>query len=144
MITQIAIAKVSLAAAVAILALSSTAPAVDGTVISVVTSGSWDRGDSRGSYRIIVWDVGFEHVSSGVVADWVADPTGPDADSTVVASHVLVEPSGVSFGQPQVQAIPKGLRVTLSGTRSSAPGLSISCVFELHPGGVVETIRGCA
>ncbi|SRR6266567_2819933 len=57
-------------------------------VVSIVTGGRWNSGTSSGTFRVIVQTGGFEHVLSRAQVDWIADPTGRDDSSKVVASRV--------------------------------------------------------
>ena len=117
---------------------------VDPAVISATTVGYWQTNELHGSYRIVVWNEGYEHVSSGVTAEWVAEPRDPNDHSEILFSKSLVEPNAFSFGEPTFVQIEKGgVRVKLTGVNSFEPTLQISCSFDLSPDGNVSVVRPC-
>jgi hypothetical protein len=123
--------------------LASAPPKVPTEVSSVVTGGYWDTGKSHGTYRVVSWRQGFEHVSSGVIAEWIADPIDNNSDSKVIATKQLVEPGLFSLGAPEFIPTNNSLVVKLSGVATHSPDQSVSCVFELYPNAVVKTVRQC-
>ena len=126
-----------------LVAQQSLAAPVDPTLIHAVTEGYWQAGPADGAYRVLVFSGGFEHVSSRVVAEWVARATDAEAAPTVTAGYELVPFGSYSLGAPQVTRLKNGVRVTLSGVSTIVPDITITCVFELHPKGQVTVVRKC-
>ena len=116
---------------------------VDPSVVSVVTEGYWRSGDLAGTYRVIVRSGGFEHVSSEVTAEWVAEPAASAKAQTIVASKTLVGGGAFSLGAPVVERIRSGVRVKLSGVRTYKPAESVACIFELGPVRIVVIVAAC-
>lgn len=116
---------------------------IDPQLAFAVTGGNWETGGRSGAYRVLVFTGGFEHVSSRVVAEWVADPTGNDTGPTVLSGHELVGAGFFSLGAPEVVRIEAGVRVTLSGVDAHSPEQEVSCVFELYPKGQVKVVKPC-
>src|SRR5215472_5408110 len=87
---------------------------LDPSLASVVTAGRWESAGAHGAYRILLFHGGLEHTNSTVVAEWVADPTH-DTDRRVVYSKLLVDTCLCSLKPPQVEPLPIGVRVTLTG-----------------------------
>lgn len=78
------------------------APKVDSSVESIISAGWWESGGESGFYRIIVWNTGFEHVSSGVTVEWVSGPKRSDDEAKIVHSSELLAPGSLSIGRPKV------------------------------------------
>jgi len=123
---------------------AAATPNVDPAVISATTVGYWQTKDLHGSYRIVVWNEGYEHVSSGVTAEWIAEPGDPNDNSQILFSKSLVEPNAFSFGEPTFVQLKNGrVRVKLTGVNSFEPTSQISCSFDLSPGGNVSVVKPC-
>ncbi|WP_156886582.1 hypothetical protein [Rhizobium gallicum] len=116
---------------------------VDTNVVSVVEGGHWQEdGVGEGSYRIIVVNQGFEHVSSRVVVEWKSVPTETD-DAQIVHSVELVKGGFYSIGTPEMTFSKDGARVELRGTATYTPAMPVVCRFGLSPGGKVARFKGC-
>jgi hypothetical protein len=123
---------------------AAATPNVDPAVTSATTVGYWQTKDRHGSYRVVIWNEGYEHVSSGVTAEWIAEPGSPNDDSQILFSKLIVEPNAFSFGEPTFVQLRKGrVRVKLTGVNSFEPTLKISCSFDLSPGGSVSVVMPC-
>jgi len=132
----------------ALLALSLTATAsyavpIDATLAFAATGGYWESTGRGGAYRVLVFSGGFEHVSSRVVAEWVAEAGGASATAAVVSEHELVGFGFFSLGAPELARLKDGVRVTLSGVETHTPERKVTCVFDLHPKGQVTVVRQC-
>lgn len=119
-------------------------PAIDPTVIYTNTGGRWDTTSGHGLYRVTVWNAGFEHVSSGVVAEWVADPQDSNESSKVIYASQLVELGLYSFQMPIISQLKEGVRIKLKGVNTYQSNQRVSCIFELKPSKLVITVRPCA
>ena len=124
-------------------AFAATPPSVAPSVVSVVTAGHWESGGTHGTYRVLLLRGGFEHVTSRVIAEWIADPTAATREAHVAYSKVLVDNCLCSLDTPQVEPIEGGVRVALSAELSHVPGKSLTCVFELRPKGQLLVLRQC-
>ena len=51
--------------------LALTQPVVPVEVASVVSGGTWERGAESGSFRVVIVNRGWEHVSSRLYIEWV-------------------------------------------------------------------------
>lgn len=118
-------------------------PKVDPLVISATIAGHWQTSDLQGAYRVILWNQGYEHVTTGVTAEWIADPNDASESPRVLFTKSLVEPSFFSFAEPKFVQLKGKVRVILSGTHSYESSQSVSCSFDLLPSGVVLTIKPC-
>ena len=107
----------------------------------MVTAGRWESAGAHGAYRILLFHGGLEHTNSTVVAEWVADPTH-DTDRRVVYSKLLVDTCLCSLKPPQVEPLPIGVRVTLTGELTAMPQ-NVTCIFELGQSGQVRVLRQC-
>ena len=118
-------------------------PSVDSTVVFTNTGGRWDTENGHGLYRVIVWSAGFEHVSSGVIAEWVANPQDSNDSSKVIYATPLVELGLYNFEMPIISQLKEGVRVKLKGVNSYQSKQRVSCVFDLKPNMVVLKVRPC-
>jgi hypothetical protein len=89
-----------------------------------------------------VFSGGYEHVSSQVVAEWIADPTSNYSNSTLVRSKELVSFGFFSLGSPVLTPKQDRLHVFLEGveTHTLEP---VTCVYELLPDGEVIEVKSC-
>jgi hypothetical protein len=110
---------------------------------SAVRAGYWEHGDITGEYRVLVFSGGFEHISSWVVAEWIATPRDNDAEASIVHSTQLVAPGFFSLGAPVMTSRDGALRVELQGRYTHDPERSVSCIFDLLPNGEVKLIKAC-
>ena len=117
-------------ALVALLAFSSfvaaaaqdRAPNVSPTIVQVVSGGYWEAGPQHGIYRAIVENQGFEHVSSRLWLEWVAEPDDTQAAHQVVGRVEVAEISRGSWSahvEPAQPPFAQGvLRVAATQTHS--------------------------
>ena len=68
----------------------SKASGVPSSVESVVSGGYWEAGNGHGRYRVIVENIGWEHVTSRVYIEWIAERPH-EQRLAVVATAVLDE-----------------------------------------------------
>lgn len=116
---------------------------VDSSLAYVSTDGYWEYAGRRGSYRVLVFSGGFEHVSSRVVAEWVAEPLNAESTAAVVHEVEVVGPGFFSFGAPVLTRIDGGERLTLRGVDTHSPETTIVCVFDLLPDRKVRAVQPC-
>lgn len=119
-------------------------PSIDPTVVFTNTGGQWDTENGHGLYRVTVWNAGFEHVSSGVLAEWMANPQDSNESSKVIYATQLVELGLYSFQMPIISQLKEGVRIKLKGINSHQSNQRVSCIFELKPNNAVLTIKPCA
>ena len=119
----------------------AAAPHVDADV-TVVASRDWPSG-AAGRLRVVVSTQGFEHVSSRVVAQWLAPSDAPAAAWAIASSRTLVEPGFLAIGTPRLDAHGDAVRVELEGVHTYRPGPEVACTFDLLPDGDVRVVRAC-
>lgn len=93
-------------------------------------------------HRVVVWNVGFEHVSSGAVAEWIAEGDDATGSARVVHSARLVEPGWFRLGRPTLTKVGDRTRVRFVGTHTYS-GETVSCVFDLSAAKAVSVVRAC-
>lgn len=65
------------------------APQVPTSVTEVHTGGWWQADGKSGTYRVIVVNQGWEHISSKVFVEWVSEPSDRESTQEVVSSLEL-------------------------------------------------------
>jgi len=93
-------------------------------VSSVVSAGYWQANGQSGTYRVVVTSQGWEHVTSRVLVEWLAEAKELGQSPTVLS---VVEPP-LPFGQ-SVAALTAKLKPISSGCAE----LSISGVISAEP-----------
>jgi hypothetical protein len=122
-------------------ALAST-PQVDPTLASVVTGGYWESGGLHGTYRVLLFRGGFEHVTSTAVAEWISDPPTQTAPQ-IIHTKVLFDSCLCSLDPPKLTPTSKGARATLTGELTAFPGKTLTCKFDLSRDGYATAITKC-
>jgi hypothetical protein len=107
-----------------------------------VTAAHWKSGELQGVYRVLVFHDGFEHVTSSVVVEWIADPSS-EAGARVIHSRSLFDHCLCSINTPRVTASSTGARLTLTGELTAFPGKKLTCKFELDQDGQSTGISKC-
>ena len=120
---------------------AQTGPLADADVVALA-SRDWPSG-AGGRLRVVVTAQGFEHVSSRVVAQWLAPSDAPTAAWAISSSRTLVEPGFLAIGTPRLDAHGDAVRVELEGVHTYQPGLEVACTFDLLPDGDVRVVRAC-
>ena len=115
----------------------------DSKIESVITEGAWENAGVHGTYRVVLWTEGFEHVSSGVVAEWISDAHGENERREVVHSEVLIAPGLFVFQKPSFNRTKNGYSVVLTGVNTYLASEKASCTFELLPSREVKVIKPC-
>jgi len=119
------------------------APLVEPNVDAVVQAGRWSEAEAgEGSYRVIVVALGFEHVSTRVLAQWKADG-GEDGQARIVHEAELVAPGSYSLAAPKLTPTASGVRVELRGVATYDSRQRVVCRFDLAPGGKTTVVRAC-
>lgn len=118
------------------------AAAVGPNVEAVVQGGRWSDAAGEGVYRVIVASQGFEHVSTGVRAQWKGDG-GEDGLARIVHEAELVAPGHYALGPPKLTRTAAGVRVELRGVATYDSRVKAVCRFELAPGGKVTVVKAC-
>ena len=113
------------------------------SVHAVLSGGYWQSGIEAGTYRVVVINTGWEHVTSRVFIEWVREPSGRDNLPVVVSS---VEPE-LSFGQETaslnvtLKPLAKGkVQVVLVGVVSAQPSRKVKAVLVVTAPGRVATM----
>jgi ribosomal protein L11 methylase PrmA len=109
-----------------------TSGGVPPDVVSVVSGGYWESGGNSGTYRVVVVNSGFEHVTSRVFVEWVSEPRSARDSARVVSA---VEPT-LPFGQgtasltATLKPLSQGkMQVLVSGVISTAPEQAVSATI---------------
>lgn len=104
----------------------------EASVARVMQGGRWTDGAATGAYRIVVEEVGFEHVSCRVRIQWVASATS-GRPATLVAEQTFAELSTTfwSCGQGKQSVVVAGnvLQVQATHAYSGEP-----CTFTAKLG----------
>ncbi|MDF8365409.1 hypothetical protein [Achromobacter anxifer] len=64
----------------------------DASLVRVLDAGRWTEGSAKGTYRIVVEEVGFEHVSCRVRIQWLAS-SAAGRNGKLVAEQAFAEVS---------------------------------------------------
>jgi hypothetical protein len=85
-------------------------PQVPVTVYSVSTGGAWQTAEARGMFRVVIENLGAEHVHSRLWLEWLTDPA-PERPATVTARKLVSELSkgNWSLGLASDSDLSKGL-----------------------------------
>ena len=127
-------------ALVAVGAHAQSPAVVPPNVEAVVSGGVWNAKELKGTYRAVVLTGGFEHVSSQLQIDWIADTEGNDKPSRVIASKVA-ETGSWRLGKPQIVKSANGWRVRVQGVEPhQTPQVRGIWVVELGPPGSLKAI----
>lgn len=116
---------------------------IDADVVAVVSAGHWQDDAGQGVYRVVVRTQGFEHLSSGVVAEWVTDASEAGNDARIVASEPLVASGLLSLGTPALSVMTDRVRVSLAGVNTYESTTPVACVFDLWPDKTVTVVKAC-
>jgi hypothetical protein len=91
------------------LALDRAAEQLVPELYAVVSGGMWEKGESHGHFRVIVFSGGYEHVSSRVHLQWIeVNPDGGNLNRSVLIRELST--GFWSVGSP-VFAGPRTIRV---------------------------------
>src|SRR5688572_24850965 len=124
---------------------SKAASEVDPSVTYVISEGYWQHTGRAGTFRVVVYAGGYQYIWNTVVAEWVAEPKNEDDSTSVLVKRNLLSAYRVSLGPPVFELHPNRVRVTLSGTETTAPyKKKITCVFDLLAEGTVRVVRECS
>jgi hypothetical protein len=115
----------------------------DPKITSIVGGGNWQTDDMQGTYRVVLWAEGYEHVSSGVIAEWIVDPKGENEPARVVNSKILIAPSLYYIQKASLLRTKNGYTVVVSGVSTYRSTERISCKIELLPNLTTRTIKPC-
>ena len=91
--------------------------ALDPRVASVVTGGSWELGNRRGSIRMVVVTQGGDHLLSRLYVQWLEE-SSDTAPSKVIQT---LSPEGIPSGlwtlhQPRLELVGKRWQASIEGT----------------------------
>src|SRR5688572_10945620 len=82
--------------------VAAAASPPDPDIVFVASEGYWQHNGRGGHFRVIVRRLGFEHVGSQVIAEWVAEPSSPDQPYRIVSTTQLQGAFLGSLGVPQL------------------------------------------
>lgn len=122
----------------------SPIPSPDPKITSVISGGHWEDGEEHGSYRVVMWSEGYEHVSSGVLAEWISDPQEAGESPRVVHSRILVAPGLMSLQTLRNAGVEDGFGVILEGTPTYESSLRVSCRFDVLADRTVKAVGPCS
>ena len=115
----------------------------DPSLVFLISGGYWEHNGARGAFRVLVRNGGFEHVSSQVSAEWVAEPQEAGQPSRVIFTRGLLNGGLISVGVPVLTPLKNQLRVTLHGVVSTDPDEKVSCEFLLKADGTAVVVKKC-
>ena len=135
-----------LATAIALLVgLSAVAqPEVPSSVRTVASAGYWKASGRTGTYRLLVVNEGFEHVSSRLFIQWVAEPTSRESEPTVISvveAKLPNEQQPTSFDASLRSVAVGRVEVALSGVATHEPKLKVQAIFVATEPGVLSQAR---
>lgn len=110
------------------------------SVHSVLSGGYWQSGGQAGTYRVVVVNQGWEHVTSRVFIEWLREPRDQNGEQEVVSS---VEPElpfgkGVASMNARLKPLATGkVQVVLSGVMATDPSRRVRAVLLATSPGVV-------
>ena len=111
-------------------------------VASVVSGGYWECGEDSGTYRVVVVNSGFEHVTSRVFVEWVSEPRSGNDPAKVVSTLEPMLPFGQGIASLSATLVPlsKGkVQVLVSGVISMAPEQVVRASITATAPGVAST-----
>lgn len=126
-----------------LMAQAPSLPSPDPRIMSVIEGCMWVGEDNHGTYRIVLWNEGFEHVSSGVIAEWMVDPEGENEPRRVVHSERLVDPGMFSLQDARIVSGKNPCTVVVKGVSTYRSTEKISCTFALLPDKTTRAIKPC-
>ncbi len=113
-------------------ALSADPEKIDASISSVVSGGAWEVSGKRGTYRVVVIEKGWEHVSSSVWIQWIEEDA--DKKSLRLLTSIPVSQIGdlhLAVGVPEFLLSRDGTTVRLNATDNIT---NERTVFQLTPG----------
>lgn len=120
---------------------NNTCPAVTGAVVEVASGGFWREHDRRGRLRLIVEEVGWEHLGSRVWLEWIWE-VGDEQRLRVVARKEILElPADLRYSNIRIRPSKQGNIVTLVGRPSTGPSRRFTLTANA-PGTYFEGQRG--
>jgi hypothetical protein len=123
--------------------IKANAPKADPRITSIVTGGYWQTDADHGTYRILLYQTGYEHVSTGVVAQWIAEGNAQSDPQRIVHELELVASGLHSFQDASIAAAKAGVRVLLRGVNTYQTAKPASCTFSLLPNQTATTVKPC-
>jgi len=117
----------------------SVAPS-DRSAFQIRSAGHWEEQGIGGTYRVAVWHLGTDDISSRIALEWIST-TGGDS-----AEHILhsVAYANALLGVVSIRAFratSDGAKVDLVGPLHD--GSQYHCTLVLKPGGAYERSPGC-
>ncbi len=109
----------------------------------VVTNGNWTNKEERGTYRVVSFVGGYEHIHNNIVAEWIQYPKKQSDLYEVVRSETLINIYLLRFNQPKLTQIEDRVRVDLEGVFNTNIDKEVSCGFMLYPTGIIEELKTC-
>ncbi|NJO17163.1 MAG: hypothetical protein HC877_15895 [Thioploca sp.] len=89
-------------------------------VVNVVSGGYWEDAGQRGIYRVILTAEGWEHVSTRVKVEWIAEPKTQNEQSIIVAPKLPFGQETASLKVEKLQPLSVGcLEILLVGVISA-------------------------
>ncbi len=108
-------------------------PSLDAAVSYVAAGGRWQVADEQGGYRVIVRDLGFDHVMSRVWLEWLSQSVDGPRVRTSVPIVEINQHVGLSVGSPIVLVSPKGTEIQFHAVESHDP--AVKHLVRIRPGG---------
>ena len=108
---------------------------------TIIHGGHWIAVTSHGTYRVIVRNIGYEHATYRVMAQWVEDSETGSEKPRVKWTATLVEGCLCAFDSPAVVQQSDGLHLVLTGQNQA--GSPVRCEFVLGQKGNVVKASMC-
>ncbi len=115
--------------------------AADLSGATVIHGGHWVAVTSQGTYRVVVKNIGYEHATYRVMAQWVEDSATSSDQPRVKWSATLVKACLCAFDSPTVVQRSDGLHLVLTGQDQA--GGPVKCEFVLGQRGNVVKASKC-
>jgi hypothetical protein len=61
---------------------------IEPSIVLVVTGGRWTQGDKQGFFRVVIRQLGWDHVSNGVQLDWIEE--NAESQAFIIASSAVL------------------------------------------------------
>jgi hypothetical protein len=118
--------------------------ASDPEIAHTVSGGYWEHGGNHGHFRVLIRQVGFEHIGSQVTAEWIAEPESRQGTYRVHLTKQLVGHFLGSMGAPVLTPGRNEIRVKLKGEFTQFPDQTATCEYLLKADGIVLVVRECS
>jgi hypothetical protein len=110
---------------------AKSAPALAANIESVTSGGYWEAEGRRGRYRIVVQNIGWEHVHSEMTIDWIEEDPSSSSLRVFKSSPIAELNDGWSVGTVALSYVAKKPVFSFTAAHS---GSGEQSAYELHVG----------